>query len=56
MGRDHPSLCLLAMTGDQTPELHRAVEEAGADAVLLKDDLVGSLTEQIVEARQRAVM
>jgi DNA-binding NarL/FixJ family response regulator len=56
MRQDHPSLCLIAMTGDQTPELHRAVEEAGADAVLLKDDLVGSLTEQIVAARQRAVM
>jgi DNA-binding NarL/FixJ family response regulator len=56
MRQDHPSLCLIAMTGDQTPELHRAVEEAGADAVLLKDDLAGSLTEHIVAARQRAVM
>ncbi len=56
MRQDHPSLCLIAITGDKTPELHRAVEEAGADAVLLKDDLFGSLAEQIVVARQRAVM
>ena len=56
MRQDHPSLCLIAITGDGEPELHRAVEEAGADAVILKDDLVGALTDQIVNARQRAVM
>jgi DNA-binding NarL/FixJ family response regulator len=34
--RDHPSLCLIALTGDEAPELHRAVRDAGADEVLLK--------------------
>src|SRR5262249_42057003 len=34
--RDHPSLCLIALTGDEEPELHRAAREAGADEVLLK--------------------
>src|SRR6266516_1932407 len=35
---DHPHLCLIALTGDRSPELHQAVGEAGADAVLLKDE------------------
>ena len=34
--RDHPSVCLIALTGDDAPALHRAVREAGADEVLLK--------------------
>lgn len=54
--QDHPGLCLIAITGDEAPELHRAVEEAGADAVLMKNDLAGSLADRIVEARQPAVM
>jgi hypothetical protein len=33
--------------------LHRAVEEAGADAVLMKEHLVDALVDQIA---QRAVM
>jgi DNA-binding NarL/FixJ family response regulator len=54
--QDHPALCLIAMTADETPALHRAVADAGADAVVLKDDLFGSLAQRIVAARQRAVM
>jgi DNA-binding NarL/FixJ family response regulator len=50
MRQDHPSLCLIAITGDGAPELHRAVEEAGADAVILKHDLLGNLADQIVAA------
>ena len=38
--RDHPNLCLIALTGDDAPALHRAVREAGADEVLLKSELV----------------
>jgi DNA-binding NarL/FixJ family response regulator len=53
MRQDHPGLCLIVITGDEQPELHRAVEEAGADAVLTKDHLVDSLADQIA---QRAVM
>ncbi len=49
--KDHPSLCLLALTGDPDPELHRAVTEAGADAVLLKGDLVESLVERLAALR-----
>jgi DNA-binding NarL/FixJ family response regulator len=51
--RDHPSLCLIALTGDQAPELHRAVDEAGADAVLLKDELVQTLFDRLAAARRR---
>jgi DNA-binding NarL/FixJ family response regulator len=52
MRNDNPSLCLIAMTGDEAPELHRAVEEAGADAVLMKNELAHALADQIVAARQ----
>ncbi len=51
MRKDHPSLCLIALTGDPEPELHRAVTEAGADAVLMKDDLVDSLVERLTAVR-----
>src|ERR671939_2162417 len=50
---DHPSLCLIALTGDHAPELHRAVGEAGADAVLIKDELVQTLLDRLTQARQR---
>jgi DNA-binding NarL/FixJ family response regulator len=53
MRQDHPGLCLIAITGDHAPELHRAVEEAGADVVLMKGQLVDALADEIA---QRAVM
>jgi DNA-binding NarL/FixJ family response regulator len=49
--RDHPSLCLIALTGDEAPALHRAVREAGADEVLLKSQLVEGLVERLTTAR-----
>lgn len=50
MRRDHPALCLIAMTGDGAEELHQAIAEAGADAVLMKDDLGLRLREEITSA------
>jgi DNA-binding NarL/FixJ family response regulator len=50
--RDHPNLCLIAITGDHEPELLRAVQEAGADAVLLKDELVETLIDRLAAVRQ----
>jgi DNA-binding NarL/FixJ family response regulator len=47
MRRDHPSLCLIALTGDDAPALHRAVEEAGADAVFQKDEFVQTLLDRL---------
>jgi DNA-binding NarL/FixJ family response regulator len=51
--RDHPNVCLIALTGDDAPELHRAVREAGADEVLLKTELVEGLIERLSAARTR---
>jgi len=55
MRQDHPGLCLIAITGDHAPALHRAVEEAGADAVLMKHELLHSLADQIVAVREHVV-
>jgi len=51
--RDHPNVCLIALTGDEAPALHRAVREAGADEVLLKSELVDGLVERLSAARAR---
>jgi DNA-binding NarL/FixJ family response regulator len=47
MRRDHPNLCLIALTGDRAPELHQAVKESGADEVLLKGELVDTLVDRL---------
>ena len=49
--RDHPHLCLIALTGDNAPALHRAAKESGADDVLLKNQLVDGLVERLTAAR-----
>jgi DNA-binding NarL/FixJ family response regulator len=50
--RDHPSLCLIAVTGDADPALHRAAEAAGADAVMLKGQMLDGLAERITAVRR----
>ena len=49
--RDHPNLCLIALTGDDAQRIHDAVREAGADAVLVKEDFVGTLMERLRAVR-----
>jgi two-component system chemotaxis response regulator CheB len=49
--RDHPSMCVIALTGDQHPALHEAVTEAGEDAVLMKAEFVEVLVERLAAAR-----
>lgn len=49
--RDHPSMCVIALTGDTHPALHNAVSEAGADAVLLKEEFVDVLVERLAAAK-----
>ena len=49
--RDHPSMCVIALTGDKQRSLHHAVTEAGADAVLMKDEFVVILVERLAAAR-----
>ena len=51
--RDHPNVCLIALTGDEAPELHKAVREAGADEVLLKTELVEGLVERLSAVREK---
>ena len=49
--RDHPSICVIALTGDKEPALHTAVTEAGADAVLMKGEFVDVLVARLAAAR-----
>jgi len=49
--RDHPSLCLIALTGDPEPALHRAARDAGADGVMLKNELVENLVDRLAAVR-----
>ena len=51
MRRDHPNLCLIALTGDDAPRLHEAVKDSGADEVLLKGELVDTLVERLAAGR-----
>ena len=50
--RERPSLCLIALTGDADPTLHRAAADAGADAVLLKGEMLEGLSERIAAIRR----
>ena len=49
--RDHPNMCVIALTGDKEPALHTAVAEAGADAVLMKGEFVDDLVARLAAAR-----
>jgi DNA-binding NarL/FixJ family response regulator len=52
--RDHPSICLIALTADDDPQLHRAVREAGADAVLMKGEMVEALMQRLADVRSQS--
>jgi DNA-binding NarL/FixJ family response regulator len=45
--RDRPTLCVIAVTGDDAPELRAAAREAGADEVLLKRELLDALVGRL---------
>ncbi len=45
---DHPDLCVIALTGDESREIHDAVAEAGGDAVMLKSEIVENLADRRV--------
>lgn len=51
---EHPHVCLIALTGDDAPAAHTAVEEAGADAVMLKTELVDGLLDRLAALRSSA--
>ena len=49
--RDHPHLCLIALTGDEAPELHSAAKDSGADDVLVKNAFVDGLLGRLTTAK-----
>jgi len=51
MRRDHPHLCLIALTGDEAPELHSAAKDSGADDVLVKNAFVDGLLGRLTAAK-----
>jgi DNA-binding NarL/FixJ family response regulator len=50
--RNHPSLCLIALTGDPDPILHQEVSDAGADGVLLKGEMISALFDRLNAMRR----
>jgi DNA-binding NarL/FixJ family response regulator len=48
---DHPHMCVIALTADEHRAIHDAVTEAGADAVLMKNEFVDLLIERLAAAR-----
>jgi DNA-binding NarL/FixJ family response regulator len=46
--KQHPELCVIALTGDESREIHEEVAKAGGDAVMLKSELVENLAERLV--------
>jgi DNA-binding NarL/FixJ family response regulator len=50
---EYPALCMIALTGDSDPRLHEAVLDAGADAVLLKEEFVDTLLARLARVRAR---
>ncbi len=51
--RDHPSLCVIGLTGDTDQALHRAAAEAGADAILEKHTMARVLVDRLATGRRR---
>jgi len=49
--QDYPALCLIALTGDHNLGLHQAAAEAGADAVLVKGEMIDALFDRLTAGR-----
>ncbi|MGE5272986.1 MAG: response regulator transcription factor [Verrucomicrobiota bacterium] len=47
----HPHICLIALTGDESSEIHAEAAEAGADGVLVKGQMLEALVERLRGAR-----
>jgi DNA-binding NarL/FixJ family response regulator len=54
MRRTHPSICLIALTGDPDPDLLAAATDAGADGVFLKGEMVDNLVQRLAGLRRSA--
>jgi len=51
--QDHPLVCLIALTGDESPAIHAEATTAGADDVLVKGQMLEALVERLKKARER---
>ena len=49
----HPLICLIALTGDESPAIHDEATTAGADDVLVKGQMLEALVERLKQARDR---
>jgi DNA-binding NarL/FixJ family response regulator len=49
----HPLVCLIALTGDESTEIHDEATKAGADGVLVKGQMLEALVERLRMARER---
>jgi len=49
----HPLVCLIALTGDESPAIHDEATNAGADDVLVKGQMLEALVERLKKARGR---
>jgi DNA-binding NarL/FixJ family response regulator len=47
----HPHICLIALTGDESTDMHERATEAGADGVLVKGQMLEALVERLRSAR-----
>ena len=47
----HPHICLIALTGDESTDMHERATEAGADGVLVKGQMLEALVERLRAAR-----
>ena len=43
----HPHICLIALTGDESTDMHERATEAGADGVLVKGQMLETLVERL---------
>jgi DNA-binding NarL/FixJ family response regulator len=48
---DHPHICLIALTGDESTAMHDRATEAGADDVLVKGQMLEALVARLRAAR-----
>jgi len=48
---EHPRICLIALTGDESTAIHDRATEAGADDVLVKGQMLEALVERLRGAR-----
>jgi DNA-binding NarL/FixJ family response regulator len=47
----HPHVCLIALTGDESTDMHDRATEAGADDVMVKGQMLEALVERLRAAR-----